>query len=196
MCNYFSLIIDRRFKAWWLETTVSHEKIIEKSGWKDDKLKNRDFVRIEIVPKDFNKVTRNKEDWEYKVDEESSLPAWYIHNEEKAQKAGWAAWEESVKINLAIDKEIITTNERYILAFDSAQVEAFDSAQVEAFGSAQVKAFGSAQVKAFGSAQVLNKSSGKVTLHSDTAVITDYYRNTIIVTTNAKVTRVDKEGAQ
>ncbi len=241
MCNYFSCIIDRRLRVYWDETTVQHEKLIKKSGWKDNKLKDRDFVRIEIVPKDPSKITRNKEEWEYRVDEEDSLPVWYIHNDEKCMAECWKVWEESVKINVAIEFETITTNGNYILAFDSAQVKAFDSAQVEAsgsaqvkasgsaqveasgsaqvkasgsaqveafgsaqveafgsaqveaFGSAQVKAFGSAQVEAFDSAQVMKKSSAcKITLHSDTAVITDYYENKIIVTHKAQVVRVGK----
>jgi hypothetical protein len=62
MCEYFSCIIDRGFKVHWLEESSSHEDIIEKAGLADDKLEDRDFVRIEITPKDKAKITRNRGD--------------------------------------------------------------------------------------------------------------------------------------
>lgn len=184
MCNYFSCLIDRNLKAGWDEATVQHETLIKKSGWKDDKLDNRDFVRIEITPKDPNSVTRNREDWNYKVDEEDTLPTWYEEYEAVCIEECWKAWEESVKINIVTGHEVVVTNTRYIRAHGSAQVEAH--------GSAQVKAHGSAQVEAYDSAQVIQKGSGEITLYSDTSVITDFYNDIIIVADGAKIKRVKK----
>jgi len=51
MCNFWSCIIDRNVKVWHDGNSSSHEDALKKSGLKDDKLEDRDFVRIEIVPK-------------------------------------------------------------------------------------------------------------------------------------------------
>ena len=83
MCNFFSCIVDRNLKVHYNVNESSHEKIIEESGLKDDKLEDRDFVRLEIIP---NKLSLNKSDWTYKVDETGSLPEWYIKNEEKIKE--------------------------------------------------------------------------------------------------------------
>ncbi len=67
MCEYFSCIVTREGKVLWCEDN-SHEETIKRANLKDDKLKDRDFVRIEV---------KNGDMKNYCVDEESTLPSWY-----------------------------------------------------------------------------------------------------------------------
>lgn len=53
-----------------------HQPIIEKFKLRDDKLFNRDFVRIELLP--LGSLTSvKKADWEIRVDETGTLPSWF-----------------------------------------------------------------------------------------------------------------------
>jgi len=53
-----------------------HAPIVEKFNLRDTKLVDRDWVRIELLP--CGDLFSTKEaDWEYRVDEEGTLPAWY-----------------------------------------------------------------------------------------------------------------------
>ena len=53
-----------------------HQPLVEKLGLRDDKLLDRNFVRIEMLP--LKSLTSTKyEDWEFKVDEEGTLPGWF-----------------------------------------------------------------------------------------------------------------------
>jgi len=49
MCKFWSCVIDRRLKVWSDGNSSSHEVIIEKAGLNDNKLEDRDFVRLEIL---------------------------------------------------------------------------------------------------------------------------------------------------
>lgn len=101
MCKYFSCIVTRDLKILWEPGTNSHEEIIKKHGLKDDKLEDRDFVRIELTPNgDAEKsgiFTRERKDWEHKVDEKGTLPAWYTQNASKAEELVWKAALKSLK---------------------------------------------------------------------------------------------------
>jgi len=50
MCNFWSAIITRNGEVLYDKDLTSHEELVKKHHLKDDKLENRDFVRIEIVP--------------------------------------------------------------------------------------------------------------------------------------------------
>src|SRR3990167_9004664 len=65
---------------------------------KDDKLENRDFVRIEINPK--NLFSKNKKDWSFKVDEKGTLPLWFSENRAKMEEACWKEWKVAMKRTL------------------------------------------------------------------------------------------------
>lgn len=96
MCNFFSAIVTKNLKVLWEKGVTSHEELVKKHKLKDDKLENRDFVRIELTPEGngaknaiFTGSTE-KADWRYKVDEQGTLPGWYRANaavlEEKVRK--------------------------------------------------------------------------------------------------------------
>ena len=72
MCKYFSCIVTRKGDILWYEGD-SHEQIIERKGLSDAKLKDRDFVRIEVE----DGLMSN-----WKVDEEETLPPWYLLSEQ------------------------------------------------------------------------------------------------------------------
>jgi hypothetical protein len=83
MCQFWSCIIDRHLKVHYDGNDSNHEEIIKKAGLTDNKLIDRDFVRIEITP---SKLTMNPKDWTLKVDEEKTLPEWFTKNREQADK--------------------------------------------------------------------------------------------------------------
>ena len=86
MCHFYSPIIDRNLKLYdVVDESDSHEDIREKYKLPDNKLKDRDIVRLEVTPFEWGKLKRrfNSNLWEYKVDEENTLPSWYKTNETK-----------------------------------------------------------------------------------------------------------------
>lgn len=87
MCEYFSCVITKDLKVHWSKKTIAHEDIITELKLEDKKLENREFVRIEIAPKDRTKMTRNPKDWNFRVDEAKTLPDWFIENQKKATEA-------------------------------------------------------------------------------------------------------------
>ena len=95
MCQFWTCIIDRKMKVHYDGNTSSHEEIIEKAGLKDNKLIDRDFVRIEITP---SKLTMNPKDWTLKVDEEKTLPDWFVKNREKADRKCYATLFAYLKV--------------------------------------------------------------------------------------------------
>ena len=68
MCRFFSCIITRMGDILFTEKD-SHEEIINRAKLDDTKINNRDFVRIECIPKE--------NEWAYIVDEKDTLPKWY-----------------------------------------------------------------------------------------------------------------------
>jgi hypothetical protein len=70
------MVIIRSKKILFLAKEDSHEEIIKAFGLGDDKLFDRDFVRIEVKPKG-ELLSVNPNDWEFKVDEEETLPEWF-----------------------------------------------------------------------------------------------------------------------
>jgi hypothetical protein len=154
MCNYFSCIIDRKLNVHWLLNSNAHEEIIRHAGFKDERLEDRDFVRIEITPKNTEKITRNKKDWNLKVDEPGTLPDWYLKKIKKAHTQLWKAWGESVKRQLALNEEEHRIKEQYMLALGNSTVEAWDNSTVKALGNSTVKALGNSTVEAWDNSTV------------------------------------------
>jgi len=193
-CQFFSCIITKDFKVHWSKRTMAHEDLLAELKLEDKKLEERDFVKIEIAPKDVKKVSRNRDDWTFKVDEERTLPNWYDENVVKCQGACWKAWEESVHVNLAIDKEEKTCKDQLffaygsakVVAYGSATVEAYDYATVRAYGSATVRAYNSAKVVAYGSATVVAYGSAKVVAYGS-ATVRAYNSATVEAYGSAKV---------
>jgi len=170
LCQFFSCIITKDLKVHWSKRTMAHEDLLAELKLEDKKLEERDFVKIEIAPKDVKKVSRSRDDWVYKVDETRTLPNWYDENIVKCQKACWKAWEESVEACLAVDKEEKSGKDQLFFAYDSATVRAYNSATVIAYGSAKVEAYGSATVRAYDSATVRANDSAKVEAY-DSAMV-------------------------
>ena len=139
MCQFFSCIITKDLKVHWSKRTMAHEDLLSELRLEDKKLEERDFVKIEIAPKNVKKVSRNRDDWNYKVDEKRTLPNWYDENVVKCQAACWKAWQESIEACLAVDKEEKSGKDQLFFAYDSAKVVAYGSATVKAYGSATVE---------------------------------------------------------
>jgi hypothetical protein len=77
MCKFFSAILtDKGELLHAVDIDDRHETIIEQHGLKDDTLKNRKWVRLEITPPNGDLVTPVKE-WVVTVDERGTLPQWY-----------------------------------------------------------------------------------------------------------------------
>ena len=138
MCEYFSCIVTRDMKVLWLKTSTRHEDIIEEYKLKDTELEKRDFVRIEINPKDKSKATKNKKDWNFKVDEKDTLPKWFEKNKKKYEKLCWDVWKESIEIQCAFDREQKKFKGVLGFAYDNSTVEAWDNSTVKALGNSIV----------------------------------------------------------
>jgi len=185
-CQYFSCIITKDFKVHWSKRTMAHEDLLAELKLEDKKLEERDFVKIEIAPKNNAKMTRDRDDWVYNVDEERTLPNWYDENVVKCQGACWKAWEESVQVNLAIDKEEKHGKDQLFFAYDSSTVRTSGSSTVEASGSATVIAYGSAKVQAYDSATVIAYDSSTVRT-SGSSTVQAYDSATVIAYGSATV---------
>ena len=100
MCNFWTCIITRTGSIVWDKKTSSHEELIRKAKLKDDKLEDRDFVRIEISPSEGALWRKTREGWLLKVDEEKTLPEWFTANRSKNEEFCWNAWEEAMNKTL------------------------------------------------------------------------------------------------
>ena len=113
MCNFWGCVIDKNGKIYWDKNTSSHEDLIKAAGLKDDKLENRDFVRIEISPaKPIHIFSKQKKDWKFNVDEEGTLPAWYTAKRKRMEGMCWKEWETAMQQTLW--KLDLTTAEKFI----------------------------------------------------------------------------------
>ena len=193
MCEYFSCIVLRNKKVLWDKNTISHEDLIEQYNLKDNKLNNRDFIRIEIIPKDILTVTKNKEDWIFKIDEEKTLPRWFIKNKEIYEKKCWEAWEESIKIQLAVNEKKNFKNcigfaygNSEIEAYNNSTVKAFDNSTVEAYEDSTVKAYENSTVKAYNNSTVETYNNSTVEAYNNSTVET-YNNSTVKAFDNSTV---------
>ncbi|MCK9578809.1 hypothetical protein M0R01_05000 [bacterium] len=176
MCNFYSCIVDRKLNILdAIELDDSHETIITNLKLKDNKLKDRDIVRLEITP-DIEKLTKkfDKKIWTYKVDEEKTLPDWYTKNEKKIQSKIFDRIHDVIcQKYILVDKEIENSTNRIsicknatigqlyhnigIMWWSSQVKEMWESSQVGIMrGSSQVGImWGSSQVGImWGSSQV------------------------------------------
>ena len=100
MCNFWSCIITRDGKVISNKNNSSHDTLIEKGKLKDDKLIDRDFVRIEVTPIDIVNKPRDRSAWKLKVDEQKTLPGWYTEKQAANEELIWKAWEKAMKSTL------------------------------------------------------------------------------------------------
>ena len=75
MCKFWSCLVTRQGKVVWNGNINSHAELITKAGLKDDKLVDRDFVKIEITP--VKELTVSRKNWVLRVDDEGTLPEWF-----------------------------------------------------------------------------------------------------------------------
>ena len=77
MCTGKGMIIRRnKTRPDYAMDSNDHAPLVHKLKLKDDKLEDRDFVRIELLP--LNSLTSTKpKEWEFRVDEVGSLPLWF-----------------------------------------------------------------------------------------------------------------------
>ncbi len=170
MCKYFSCIVTRNFKVLWLKNSTGHEDIITTNKLNDKKLVDRDFVRIEITP-NTTPPTRNQKDWTLRVDEQSTLPEWFTTKQKRAENACWKAWTESVKIQLALDIDVLEVTDTLVVSYGSSRVVSYGSSQVVSYGSSQVESYDSSRVVSYGSSQVESHDSSQVESYGSSRVV-------------------------
>ena len=165
MCEFFSPIVTRDLKIiHCADIEDSHERVIEKYKLKDDKLENRDFVRLELTSKDENIFNHKIENWDYKEDETDTLPQWYKDNIEEIKKKTYKELLKVFKKQFLIDKtvDVLDTNIRFM---NNCKVNILKSQVGEMCGNSQVggmydnsqvdKIWGNSQVgEMWGSSQV------------------------------------------
>ena len=123
----------------WSKKTMSHDELIAELKLEDKTLEERDFVRIEITPKTKDIITRNPDDWQLKLDEVRTLPAWYEKNTLAIQKNCWQAWNESIHISLLLEHEETEQTDTLLYAYGSAKAVLHGSANAELYDSAKAE---------------------------------------------------------
>ena len=101
MCNFWSCILTREGKVLWSEATSSHEEIIKENNLKDNKLIDRDFIRLEVHSK--NKIdlfSKNAKNWEFKIDEANTLPEWFLQEQKHWEEIVWISWKKAMEKSL------------------------------------------------------------------------------------------------
>ena len=91
MCEFWSCILHRDGRVLHVLDEDSHEAIVQHYHLDDNKLADRDFIRIEITPG--NALSRDRADWGYRVDEPRTLPDWYANDTRRWDAVVWAEWE-------------------------------------------------------------------------------------------------------
>ena len=165
MCRYFSAIVTKDLKAHWSKKTTAHEQILDQIRLDSKVISTniRDFVAIEITPKDPEKISRKTEDWQLKVDIDNikDLPEWFVENRQKAEKNCWKAWEESVQIQIGInDEHKGILYDTLVFLYDSSSAVLNDSSRAVLNDSSSAVLNGSSRAELNGSSSaVLNGSS-------------------------------------
>ena len=171
MCDYFSCIITRDLNVHWLkQNPQDHQAIVDSTKLDEKKLENRDFVRIEITPKDPAHITRNQDDWTLRIDEERTLPDWYEKNVAKATKACWKAWTESVKINIALNDESVNNlTDTFIKLYGSSSAELYGYSSAVLHGSSSAELHDSSRAELYGSSRAVLHGSSRAELHDSSS---------------------------
>ena len=84
MCQYKSMVISKELGILWLKDSDSHSDIVKFYKLKESlDLASRTYVSVEVTSKSMDKLlSTDLTDWEYKEDEEKSLPSWYAEEKE------------------------------------------------------------------------------------------------------------------
>jgi hypothetical protein len=175
MCKYFSCIVTDDLKVHWLpENPKDHIAILEKlkigTNLQEEQIQSRKYVQIEITPKNISKITRNLEDWQLTIDEERTLPEWFIEKRNKAENACLQALKESLKINVAIEDEKVKVDKGFLLASGKASVVASGSVSIEASGSVSIVASGSVSIEAYDSVSIVASDSVSIKAYGSVSI--------------------------
>jgi hypothetical protein len=101
MCNFFSCILTRTGQVFWDPDITSHEELVNKNKLNDSKLKDRDFVRVEVTPNHRDSFfSRERSGWTIKIDEPGTLPEWYCNDDRRIREIIWTAWEKAMSETL------------------------------------------------------------------------------------------------
>ena len=187
MCNFFSCIVDRNENVYHLaQMTDSHEDIITQNKLDDSKLENRDIVRIEVIPLNWEKLTAKfaTRQWNYHEDEKSTLPDWYLKNKKKLRSLVFSELQKVYEELFVFEGEKVIYTGR-LFSYGSSQVESYDSSQVESYGSSQVKSYDSSQVKSYDSSQVKSYDSSQVESYDSSNII--YFSGSIDAKANSAI---------
>jgi len=147
MCQFYSPIVNKKLQILdCVEDNDNHETVVDKFKLADDKLQDRDFVRLEIIPEDRDIFNHKISNWVYKVDEINTLPKWYIKNEIKIKKEVYSKLKKIFKEQFLIGGEYKTIDKNIRFVKD-VKIGILKSKVGKMCGSSQVgKMYGSSQV--------------------------------------------------
>lgn len=99
MCQELNFLAIRgKYEITYDEENKGHEDLIKKNNLTDTNLYHRNFIRIEV--KGLNSFTSLKiTDWQFKVDEEGTLPIWF-----EEEKDLWQT--RAIEKTISIIKEV------------------------------------------------------------------------------------------
>jgi len=106
MCNAFSCIIGKDKKVWWEFGIDSHEKMIEKAGYKDNTKdpEKIQFARVEISPA--NEDYLDPDRWRFKIDMDIK-PAWWTEDHGKKCWGAFQDWKKELDKILPHGQKIV-----------------------------------------------------------------------------------------
>ena len=184
MCRFKSYVVTKDLKIHGSYKTGSHEKILAENGIPEfmscqEALLTREYVCIEVTPKNLLQMTRDLADWVYTEDEKDSLPEWYRRNKARIEEAVFLQLGKDLQIQLALGNEEHKVTDTEIYAFDQSQVNAYGSSKVDAYGSSQVYTYSSSKVYAYDSSQIYASGSSQVVAYDSSQV--DAYGSSQVV---------------
>jgi len=171
MCNFYSPIITRDFKVLdCVNIDDSHETVIKEHKLKDNKLKNRDFVRLEITPIDWNKLSKrfNKSLWRYKVDEKNTLPKWYIKHQRKIKRLVFDELREIYRDKFIFKGEKEVKKGR-CWVFKKGKVILYNHSSAELYGYSSAKLYDHSSAKLYNSSSAKLYDSSSAVLHNSSS---------------------------
>ena len=181
MCKFYSCIITRKGKVLDdIDNGNSHETVVSKYKLKDNKLKDRDFVRIEINPLNYEKLTKrfSKKQWKYKVDEQGTLPDWYLKDRKKLENQCWDKLKKIYKEKFIFKGEVVVKKGRVWLynsssavLYNSSSAVLYNSSSAELYDSSSAKLFNSSSAELQGSSSAVLYGSSSAKLYDSSSAV-------------------------
>lgn len=121
MCNWKSYIVTSDLKVHGSLKTDSHLILQNELGLKDHTDENailtRDFIKIEVTPKQLPILNRDLANFVYTEDEEKTLPQWYLANKLRIQEAVMMQLAEDLKVQVILKDETVQSVEAIFVFF-------------------------------------------------------------------------------